>query len=1321
MNFSKNPFLLLFFINLLSFGQKNANTISGIELNSAIASQNSPNESNIIKSSLFDSAFVKIELKNGFYDFEKNNLPYYILSKVTNDNESAKPTLVTKKIQPVSEPHASAIKKYYLKYLSPNFEVKEFASISVRQNLNHNRLLPFRLNALGQIEELVDYDVNWQLLPNSKALMRGTSTSSFTTTSVLSTGTWYKIGVTQTGIHKINKVFLSNLGVDVANLDPKNIRIYGNGGKMLPERNIDFRNDDLVENAIQIVDNGNTIFENNEYVLFYATGPTEWKKNKTASKLKFEAVKNLYSDTSFYFINVDLGAGKRVTTIPASALTSNVSSNSYDYYNYHEENISNFIKSGRHFYGEYFDVQTAYTFNWNDGNFATNDSIFVEAIMAARNKDITQFLVNGNGLNFTVTTNAVNVDYYLGDYGSVASNSKGGLNIDPSTIGVTISKLTSNSLGWLDKITVNARRELKLNTKQFQYRDSRVSGLGKVCNFTINFDGAEAPIVWNVTNPLNPFVQSVNVSGNSLSYNAATDSLMEFSVSPLNDLYTPIYVGEVPNQNLHAIMQADYVIITHPLFLSQSQRLADLHKTNDNLTYAIATTDQVYNEFSSGKQDISAIRDFIRMIYSRNIAINKQVKYVALMGDGSYVNKQRGLVNNSNLIPTYQSNNSMSPTSSMATDDFYGLMDDYEGANAEGYGSVDIGVGRLTCRNTAEMSAVLAKIENYYKKDPNFQVSNYTPENFNSISETTMGDWRNWLLFVADDKDNGIHMDQSNKLTYAVRSKSQLQNIDKVFLDAYQRFSTPGGKRYPDATADFLKRIKKGTLIFNYTGHGGEVGLGEERILDVPTINAMDNFSKLPLFITATCEFSRYDDPGRTSAGELCLLNPKGGAIALYTTCRVAYSTPNYSLNEDILKRLFTRNVVTNKYPNLGDVIRQTKALLTQSIYFANFHLLGDPALHLAYPEQNIITSQINSVPTTTLSSDTLSALSKITITGFVADAVGNKLSNFNGIVYPSVFDKERNAVCLVNDPESAVPNGTLDPIPFVYTTQKNILYRGKSQVVNGDFSFTFIVPKDISFSPGQGKINYYATNGAMDAGGSYSNIIIGGNSSKNAIIDNEGPQINLFLNSKNFVPGGLTSEAPILYANLFDSSGINTVGNGIGHDISVILDANSSNPLILNDFYEANLNSYQSGLVRYPYNNLSEGPHTLTFKVWDIQNNSSLANTDFVVAKSGELALKHVLNYPNPFTTQTKFFFEHNQAFNQLKVTIQIYTISGKVVKTIQRSLNSDSYRSDGIDWDGKDDYGDKLGRGVYIYKLAVLDVNNKKAEKIEKLVILN
>lgn len=1267
--------------------------------------------SNILFSTSADTALVKMELKNAQYDLKKGNIPYYLASHTTSYQKAATPALIIKKVQIVTEKHAAVARKYFLSHITADFEVIPVSSLSRGENLNIHKIYPLRINSKNQIEELIEYEVSWKVSDNER---QAVAKNSFVNNSVLANGVWYKIGLTESGIYKLDKNFFSSMGIDMTTIDPRNIRIYGNGGKAVPELNSDFRHDDLVENAIEVIGESDGVFDNTDYVLFYGSGVNYWSQTKNYGQ-KFNRTKNYYSDSSFYFINVDLGPGKRMVSQSSSSLPANVSSTTYDYFNFHEVDQVNFIKSGRHFFGEYFELTTSFGFSFNDGDFVTGDSIFAKVSVAGRAQVQTVFSVTGNGLNGSVATNGVNILSYLDPYADMQSTTTSALNTNASDITINITKQTASSIGWLDYVLVNARRNLVLK-KQFQFRDSRIFAPGNICDYTISNPSNYSVTLWNITDPLNPFSQGYSTTPGSINFKAPADKKSEYAIAPSNNYFRPAFVSKVNNQNLHAIQQADYVIVTHPLFTSHAQRMATLHQQQEGLTYAIATTDQIYNEFGSGKPEASAIRDFIRMLYERNSGSGKQPKYVLLLGDGSYNNKNRSLVSNTNLIPTYESEGSVSLLQSTTADDFYGLMDPGEGFLAESIGAVDVGVGRFVCRSVTEANNIVNKIENYYKKDAAFQINDSSISNCTATSETPMGDWRNWILFMGDDGDQATHMSQADNLAYSVQVNNPLLNIDKIYLDAYQRYSTPGGSRYPDAAEDMNRRIKKGTLIFNYTGHGGEVGLTGERVLDIETINSWNNFNKLPLFITATCEFTRYDDPGRTSAGELCLLNPNGAMVSLLTTCRLAFSSTNFVLNNLLFTFMFNKLPDGTK-PALGDVIRLTKANLGQSIYYANFHLIGDPALKLSYPDQKVLTSKINTSTITTSSSDTLSALAKITVTGFVSDTMGNKLTSFNGIVYPTVFDKVQDISGLLNSSDSyaGAPGN-----PFKFKLQKNILYKGKTEVKNGDFSFTFIVPKDISFAFGPGKISYYATNGLSDAGGYYQKVVVGGGA-KNVIPDSEGPQVSLFLNDKNFVSGGTTNEKPVLYANLTDSSGINTLGTGIGHDLSVVLDQNSTKPIILNDFYEAALNSYQSGRVRYPFDELSEGTHRLTFKAWDIQNNSNVVNTDFVVAPSAELALDHVLNYPNPFSSSTKFFFEHNQACNPLKVTVQIFTISGKVVKTLQRSVTCEGFRPEGIDWDGKDDFGDKLGRGVYIYKVSILNTENKKAEKTEKLVILN
>jgi hypothetical protein len=1256
-----------------------------------------------------------VEMQDAAYDGSRNFMPFYVLSHTTGPGSSAIPALEVKATAVVDAAKASVIMKKFGSYISGEFRMEGGDAIARDINYNTHKLYPFRLKSDGQLEELVSYSTTWKR-SERRSSAANRQTGGFASSSVLQSGTWYKIGITQSGIHILNRNFFSAMGINTSKLDPASIRVYGNGGKMLPELNSAPRIDDLHENPIMVVDGGDGTFDNADYVLFYAAGPTEWKKAVTPP-LKFQAVKNLYSDTSYYFVNVDLGPGKRIPVQP-SGQTSGTTTSTYDYYNYHEQDVVNLAKSGRQMLGESFDFQNAYIFKWADGDFVTGDSIIGQFNVATNYVQSTVMQMSGNGLQLAVSTGVI-----LGgehpDYAVEASRTGGALNTNASEISLTLEKQTPRAAAWIDKITVNARRNLVLHGRQFQFRDRRTAAPGQAVQFQLTAASPQGVQLWNVTNPVEPFVQAYSVAGAGIQFIAGADSTNEYCIAPSVDFYTPTFISRVNNQNLHAVMQADYVIVAHPMFLKEAQRLGAFHQKMEGYTYYVATTDEVYNEFSSGRPDASAIRDFLRMIYSRNLTSGRQLRFACLMGDGSYNNKSRNLVNNSNLIPTYQSLNSFSPLESVASDDFYAMLDPHEGlkvTEASSTNLVDIGTGRFTCRTVAEVRGLLDKIEHYYSKEPNFRVEESVPIS-HSQSQSPLGDWRTWTLFVADDLDGAEHMGQADELANMVKNIAPAFNNDKIMLDAYQRFSTPGGNRYPDAADDFLRRIKKGAFLFNYTGHGGEVGLTGERLVDVEMINNFDNFNQLPLFITATCEFSRYDDPNRTSAGELSLLNPKGGAIALMTTCRLAFSSTNFSLNKLLITNIFTR-LPNGSYPALGDILQKTKSgLKYQDFYFANFHLLGDPALRLAYPEYVVKTTRINQAAVDSASSDTLKALAKVTVEGIITDLAGNKL-DFNGVVWPTVFDKEQTVQGLLNDVESAVDD---DPVtPFTFKTQKNILYRGKTLAQKGDFRFTFLVPKDISYSPGKGKISYYATTGNHDAGGYYTNILVGGEAG-NAVADNSGPEVDLFINDKNFVSGGITDENPILYADLVDSSGINTSGIGLGHDISVVLDERSDKPVILNDYYEANLNSYQSGRVRYPFSRLETGRHTLTFKVWDIQNNSKVVALDFIVAEKAELALKQVLNYPNPFTSRTKFFFEHNQSGSPLKVHIQVYTVSGRMVKTIQQTVVSESFLSEGIEWDGKDDYGDKLARGVYIYKLAILDINNKKAEKIEKLVILN
>jgi hypothetical protein len=1298
-------FICLFLPNFLLFAQ-NAEVGTAF----SVESRKTPS-SNIVK--LNASSFEKVVVKNALYDHQKNNLPYYLKSNTNSINSKAIGKLNILSEIKLDNETASVIKANFGKYLKSDFQISTKHGISVNETTSACEIIPFKLNELGEVIELINYTISWEVVANNN---RASNANVFKSNSVLASGKWYKLAITADGVYKLDYIFLNSLGIDMGSLNPKNIRIYGNGGEMLPEQNADFRYDDLEENAIVVIGESDNTFNPTDHVLFYGKGMTRWEKKYNYRGLLFSPKNNFYSDTAFYYLNVDLGAGKRIAAQNSVVSPTNAITSTYDYYNFHENDVINFVKSGRNMYGEYFDVNTSYSFVFGDNNFVVGDTIRAESTIAGRGTITNQYNVSVNGLSYSHSIIGFDITNYLADFVVLDTRSSKAINNNQNNITAVVSRLTPNTVGWIDKIAINARREIVFNGNTFQFRDKRISVPGNVCHFNVNSNGISGTTIWNISDIINPYQQNFSINGNILSFNANADSLNEYVVFTSANLPKPKYISTVQNQNLHSLSQADYVIISPTQFLPYANRLGALHQQEEGLSYAIATPEQIYNEFSSGKIDASAIRDFTRMLYTRGVAVGKPTKYLLLLGRGSYINKN-GRPGNTNLIPTYQTENSVSYIYSVASDDFYGLMDPQEGFNAENDPSdaMDVGVGRIVVSNASQADNVVRKIENYYRKTG---ISTTAPDNCSlSQNNEIFGDWRNHIMFCADDGDGALHMGQADNLAGKVKNASPSYNIDKVYIDAYKGLSTPGGKRYPDMQAAFNNRVEKGCLIMNYTGHGGEVGLSAERVVDIPTIDAWSNFNTLPLFITATCEFSRYDDPDRVSAGELCLLNPKGGSIAMLTTCRLAFSNFNETLNNRLFDFIFKKQT-DNRMPTLGDIIRNTKASLKQNFFYSNFHLLGDPALTLAYPKQKVYTTHINGNTVNISLSDTIKGLSKVTIKGFVGDTVGNKFNSFNGLVYPVIFDKSEQITCQLNDPSSSTTPGTLTP--FQFQSQQNVIYKGKVEVKNGDFTFSFIVPKDVSFNYGRAKFSYYATDGYTDANGNYDSVKVGG-LSPNAVVDTEGPQVKLYLNSKTFVSGGVTDQDPILMAEVSDSTGINTVGTGFGHDITAVLDEKTNKPYVLNEFYESNLNSYQTGKVKYQLKDIPEGDHTLSFKIWDVQNNSSTVSTDFVVAKDEDLALNMVLNYPNPFTTNTKFFFEHNRNCEDIKVIIQIFTISGKLAKSINRTINCEGFRNEGIVWDGRDDYGDKLGRGVYLYKVAIVDKDNKKAEKIEKLVILN
>ncbi|MGZ5190939.1 MAG: type IX secretion system sortase PorU, partial [Flavisolibacter sp.] len=736
------------------------------------------------------------------------------------------------------------------------------------------------------------------------------------------------------------------------------------------------------------------------------------------------------------------------------------------------------------------------------------------------------------------------------------------------------------------------------------------------------------------------------------------------------------------------------IIITHPDFLQQAQRLASFHEQVHQLRTIVITTEQVFNEFSGGIPDPTAIRDLVKMYYVKYRTTWKQSgKYLLLFGKGSFDYKNR-VLNNTNFLPAYESINSLDPLSTYTSDDYFGFLDDNEDINSGLIlNELDIGIGRIPSKTIDEAKNFVDKVLEYH-------------------DAAGFGPWRNNMNFIADDEDQNLHLQDAEILTNSVTTSAPVFNQQKIYLDAFRQENGSAGGRYPQANAMINSIIFNGTLIWNFNGHGGPLRLAEEIVIDQQIVNSWNNQYRLPLFITATCDFAPYDHPTQNSLGENLIVRPKTGAIALMTTTRLVFSYSNRIINNNYLKFALEPDV-SGRYKTLGEAMMTAKNYTYQTsgdiTNNRKFTLLGDPAMTLAFPVNKMRITRLNGNDISVVS-DTISAAELITMEGEITDQTNKILDQIQGTAYLTVFDKIQNITTLANDPTS---------LPVSFPDQQNSLFRGKASVQNGKFVFRFRVPKDINYQYGNGKLSLYGQDGNIDGKGFTKNIIIGGISNVSSS-DKEGPEIKAYLNDERFVNGSISNANPVLIVKLSDSSGIHTGGTGVDHDIVATLDNDNRKFYILNNFYETELDNYQKGSLRFQLPELEPGNHSLKIKAWDVMNNSSEYLLDFMVVNSNELKIDHVLNYPNPFTSKTNFWFEHNQPGTNLQVRIEIYTVSGRLIKTLARTINTPGNRSNEIDWDGRDDYGQKIARGVYVYRLKVMTINGKSGEKWERLVML-
>lgn len=1134
----------------------------------------------------------------------------------------------------------------------------------------------------------------------SQALPRG---QGFAGHSVLSTSTWYKVGITTSGLYKLDRRALQQLGLPVDQLDPRQLQLFGNGGAMLPQLNSSPRADDLVENAVLVAGESDGRLDAGDYLLFYAPGPHRWHFD--AATGRFAHQYHLYADTAYYFLRMGSGPGRRVSSRGGGAAAADTIT-SFNDHQYHEKNLVNVLKSGRNWYGEAFNsLLSSRDFSFSLPDLVPGSSAHLTVALMGNSEAASAFQVSANntGLGRQAFPGRGSHDYHAAGQANTHTYTLPASLFTGNALQVNLSYQQQglpSATGYLDFLEVNAERKLHFTGNQVSFRSTRYLGSGKTLAYRIGQVPAGA-MLWEVSQALRPRALPLIFHQGSATFTALADSLREFLVFAGSDFPSPQLLGRVARQNLHGLNvdgQLDLVILTHPLFQPQAEKLARHRRQHDHLQVEVVTTKQVYQEFSSGSQDVSAIRDFMRMLYERrsNNGGEKRL-YLLLFGDASYDYKSP-IQTNTNFVPVYESRESLDPLRTYSSEDYYGFLNPEEGEWSETQFNtpelLDIGIGRLPVKTEDEAEAVVAKILHY-------------------DSPASFGKWRNQVTLLADDGDGGEHLRDAESLAQYLESNQPAYQVKKIYLDLYKQQSLSNGQRVPEAMANLNQAIALGTLLLNYTGHGNETTLAREELLTGAQIAAWKNYDRLVFFLTATCEFGRYDDPSRHSGAETALLHPQGGAIGLLTTTRPVYASTNRLLNRSFMQGAFRR--VNGQVPRLGDLVVQTKNNSQAQANNRNFTLLGDPTQRLALPSLQAQVTAINTLPYPSSQADTLRALQEVTLQGKITDEAQVLQDRFNGLIEVSIYDKA-TAVKTLGD-ESPAGNPDIREVLI----RENKLFAGRASVKEGQWRLSFVVPKDIAYQVGPGLISLYAWNESTDAQGVASGIPVGG-SSPLPQPDTTPPRIRLFFDDESFVSGGLTGREPVLLAQLSDASGINTSGIGIGHEITATTDGDFNHILVLNDYYVADQDNFQRGSIRFPLKGLALGWHELKLKAWDTHNNAGEASIRFLVTDDAEIQLADVTNLPNPFSSQTTFRFDHNRVNEDLDIQIHIFTVTGKILKRLETRLPASAGTLPSLVWDGHSDSGHRISPGIYLYQITLRSSRDGgQTQKTGRLIKLN
>ena len=1107
--------------------------------------------------------------------------------------------------------------------------------------------------------------------------------------SVLSQHTWHRMSVAKEGIYKLDYEVLRAMNIDVENINPNEIRIFGNPAGVLPEKNSETRYDDLTEMAIFVSGAEDGRFDVGDYVLFYGQDPTCWKVEGSAN-MKYERLRNPYSDSTYYYICADSGVeGLRVASQPSADIegSTNVITQFPDFA-CHEEELLSPYSSGRTWYGEQLtSTDSVLHFQLILPNLVKNKPIDYKLVVLGRSLNGTihyDFWANDNHLVADGTINKLSEN--TNSYG-IDKSRTGQLQSGSDTINFSfvLQPRVASQLLYLDYVELLCWRELKRAGDLFAFRlrpDQLNHSNSAVWVRNMSHDYQ----VWDVSNPLRPVVQEGVFSSDNFVFGVSGKTERRYFTFTPSAALPVVSVQSVKNQNLHAVSQADMLVITPRVFWDQAQELADFHEQSDGLHSIVADLDEIYNEFGTGTPDPSGIRDFIRMVYLRS---EKQLKYVILFGKGSHDFRNiRGF--GKNYVPPYQAESSLNRVASFCTDDFYAMMDDNEGVNSGGH--VDLGIGRLPVATVEEAKTVLRKIYHY------------------ADLSATHGEWKTNHLYTADDNMSDF-IDHAEQCCGIVSEENHAMNAQKVYLDAYQQYESPSGVVAPEANAELMRRFEKGVLAMQYHGHGGLRGLTDEKMFTSTDIPLMTNYDCMPFVLTATCEFSQFDDPAMVSSGELMFTLPTGGSIAMLTTVRPTHGDNNIRISKALMRRMYVPD--GDKASRFGDIVRDAKAddgnfsTTNNTSKNISYVFFGDPALRFAAPVERIETIRLNGQ---NLDYEVaLHAMSMVNVEGEIRKTDGSLDADFNGEVNLRFFDKESVFTTLGNE-AAGVTN---------FSFFNDVLFQGKASVKHGKFTISFQVPRDINLQNGTPRFSYYAYDSIrqVDAIGVFEDVVLGGVDPV-AIVDNEGPKIDFYWNEPSFQNGDTVAAMGVLYADLYDAQGIYHYGFSLGRDIMLNGNVQGFSNMLLNDAFEPALDDSRRGRVAVAVPELETGTYSFTLRAWDMHDNSSEAEIWFIVSDD-DVFLAQVRNYPNPFTDETWITLTHHGDDGPLDVTLEVFDIMGRMISSQRQTVQVTDDKVEPIRWNVNECTGGHLRSGLYFYRLAITDANGNHRSVNQKMLI--